>query len=232
MKKFLRPLSPFRWYKKGSCQLLAKECALTILVNCLGGLPGNSVDRLTVRARNDLKSRKTPTLQQNTFKGLGSRTCRIGPVNRDNIKVAQQKCHRTFLCAEHFYFHEQHLFSCVNPLLLCYRVLNMGRVSIFLTFSFGGSFLRLWLKIWQGAHPPYKMKFWQGCEFIILYKTLWDWFYKHAVPLLKIWKIRNFSRSKMFRPNHRGRHLGKINGHKSIYIKVWRCTFWWITIFF
>ena len=35
------------------------ECALTILVNCLGGLPGNSVDRLTVltvRARNDLKS--------------------------------------------------------------------------------------------------------------------------------------------------------------------------------
>ena len=30
--------------------------ALTILVNCLGGLPGNSVDRLTVRARNDLKS--------------------------------------------------------------------------------------------------------------------------------------------------------------------------------
>ena len=32
------------------------ECALTILVNCLGGLPGNSVDRLTDRARNDLKS--------------------------------------------------------------------------------------------------------------------------------------------------------------------------------
>ena len=78
------------------------------------------------------KSRNTPTLQQNTFKGLGSRTCRIGPVNRQNIKVAQQKWHRTFLCAEYFYFHEQHLFSCVNPLLLCYRMLNMDRVAIFL----------------------------------------------------------------------------------------------------
>ena len=44
----------------GSCQLLAKECALTILVNCLGGLPGNSVDRLTDRARNDLKSVEEP----------------------------------------------------------------------------------------------------------------------------------------------------------------------------
>ena len=39
-----------------------------------------------------------------------------------------------FLCAEHFYFHEQHLFSCVNHLLLCYRLLNMGRVAIFDVF--------------------------------------------------------------------------------------------------
>ena len=29
MKSFLRSLSPFRWFKKGSCQLLAKECALS-----------------------------------------------------------------------------------------------------------------------------------------------------------------------------------------------------------
>ena len=36
-----------------------------------------------------------------------------------------------FLCAEPFYFHKQHLFSCVNPLLLCYRVLNMSMVAIF-----------------------------------------------------------------------------------------------------
>ena len=32
------------------------EWALMILVNCLGDLPWNSVDRLTDRARNDLKS--------------------------------------------------------------------------------------------------------------------------------------------------------------------------------
>ena len=29
MKKILRPLSPFRWFKKGICQLLAKEYALS-----------------------------------------------------------------------------------------------------------------------------------------------------------------------------------------------------------
>ena len=29
MKKFLRPFSLFRWFKKSSCQLLAKECALS-----------------------------------------------------------------------------------------------------------------------------------------------------------------------------------------------------------
>ena len=46
--------------RKGSCQLLAKECALTILVNCLGGLHGNGVDRLTDRDRNDLKSVEEP----------------------------------------------------------------------------------------------------------------------------------------------------------------------------
>ena len=27
MKYFLRSFSPFRWFKKGSCQCLAKECA-------------------------------------------------------------------------------------------------------------------------------------------------------------------------------------------------------------
>ena len=30
MKKFLQPFSLFRWFKKSSCQLLAKECALSI----------------------------------------------------------------------------------------------------------------------------------------------------------------------------------------------------------
>ena len=60
MKQFLRPLSPPADLRKGSCQLLAKECALTILVNCLGGLPGNSVERLTYHPRNDLKSVEEP----------------------------------------------------------------------------------------------------------------------------------------------------------------------------
>ena len=27
MKYFLQSFSPFRWFKKGSCQFLAKECA-------------------------------------------------------------------------------------------------------------------------------------------------------------------------------------------------------------
>ena len=31
------------------------------------------------------------------------------------------------------------------------------------------------------------------------------------------------------RPNHCGCHLGKINGHNSTYVKVWRCTFGRIT---
>ena len=60
MKTILRPFSPFRKFKKDSCQLLAKECALAVLVNCLGGLPGNTVDRLTDRARNDRKSVEEP----------------------------------------------------------------------------------------------------------------------------------------------------------------------------
>ena len=36
---------------------------------------------------------------------------------------------------------------------------------------------------------------------------------------------------RMSRPNRCGRHLGKISGHKSTYVKVWWCTFWWITMF-
>ena len=36
-------------------------------------------------------------------------------------------------------------------------------------------------------------------------------------------------KSDVARPNHCGRHLGKINGHNSTYVKVWRCTFGRIT---
>ena len=98
-------------------ELLAKECALSILVNCLGGLPGNSVDswkltapEMTLKAP---KSRKVPTLQQNTFKGLGLRTCQIGPVHRQNIKVAERKWHRTFFVCWTF------LLSWTTLILLC-----------------------------------------------------------------------------------------------------------------
>ena len=106
---------------------------------------------------------RSRTVRDRILKGLGSRTCRTGPVNRQKIKVAEGKWHSTFLCAEHFYFHKQHLFSC-NPLLLCYRVLHMERVGIFDVF---GSILRLWSQIWQGTQPPYKIKFWQYWDFII-----------------------------------------------------------------
>ena len=85
-----------------------------------------------------------------------------------------------------FYFHEQHLFSCVSPLLLYYRELNMGRKAIFDVF---GSFLRLWSQIWRGAQPPYKMIFWQYWDFIIPFKKLWVWFCKQALPLFKNRKI-------------------------------------------
>ena len=49
-----------------------------MLVNCLGGLPGNSVDRLTDRGEMTLKvskSRKTPTQQQNTFNFVRATFC-------------------------------------------------------------------------------------------------------------------------------------------------------------
>ena len=55
MKTFLRPFSLFRGFKTSSCQLLAKECAPN-----LGGLPRNSVVRLTDRAQNDLKCVEGP----------------------------------------------------------------------------------------------------------------------------------------------------------------------------
>ena len=59
MKKIVKPFCLFRRFKKSSCQLLAKECAL-VLVNCLGGLPRNSVVRVTGLGRNDLKCVEGP----------------------------------------------------------------------------------------------------------------------------------------------------------------------------
>ena len=43
MKSLLRSFSPFSWFKKGSCQLLAKDCALSTGLS----LPRKSVIRLT-----------------------------------------------------------------------------------------------------------------------------------------------------------------------------------------
>ena len=57
MKKFLRPISLFLWFKKSSCQLLAKESALSTgkLPRRFGQEVRNSVVRVTVHARNYLK---------------------------------------------------------------------------------------------------------------------------------------------------------------------------------
>ena len=49
MKLFLRPFVLFRWSKKSTCQLIAKGCALSTGYLPLGGLPRNSVDRITDR---------------------------------------------------------------------------------------------------------------------------------------------------------------------------------------
>ena len=62
-KKILQPFSAIHWFKKGSCQLLAKEWAL-VLVNCLGGLPRNSEARLNDHVQmtlNKAKGCKTAT---------------------------------------------------------------------------------------------------------------------------------------------------------------------------
>ena len=53
------------------------------------------------------------------------------PCNSGKIKGNEQKLHSTFLCAEHFYFLDLHLLFRVDPFILCYKVLNMGRVALF-----------------------------------------------------------------------------------------------------
>ena len=89
----------------------------------------------TSQAINSKKTREHYLLHQTGMKGGGSRTTRIGLVNQEKIKVNEQKRHCAFLCAEHLYFQDQHLFSCVDPLLVCCRVLNRGRVVLFWCFS-------------------------------------------------------------------------------------------------
>ena len=52
MKKFLRPFS-LPLIQEGQLSVTGERMG-TLLVNCLGGLPRNSVARLTDRSRNDL----------------------------------------------------------------------------------------------------------------------------------------------------------------------------------
>ena len=49
IKLFLRPFFLFRWFKKNSCQLMVKGCALSTGYLPRGGLPRNSVDRIIDR---------------------------------------------------------------------------------------------------------------------------------------------------------------------------------------
>ena len=42
-------------------------------------------------------------------------------------------------------------------------------------------------------------------------------------------RIEEHLRDIRLSPNHRGRHLGKMNGHNSTYVKAWQCTFGQIT---
>ena len=49
MKIFLRSFFLFRCFKESVCQLKAKRCALSTGNLLRGGLPRNSVDRITVR---------------------------------------------------------------------------------------------------------------------------------------------------------------------------------------
>ena len=49
MKIFLRPFFLFRWFKKSICQLMAKRCELSTGNLLRGGLPRNSVNRITDR---------------------------------------------------------------------------------------------------------------------------------------------------------------------------------------
>ena len=60
MKKMLQPFSPFRCFKKGSCQLLAKECARSTVKLSRRLAQEVWIGWLTYRTRNDLKWAEGP----------------------------------------------------------------------------------------------------------------------------------------------------------------------------
>ena len=75
MKKFLQPFFLFRLFKNSSCQLLAKEGALSTGYLPQGGLPRNSVDRITDR----------PDLTSAVYCGRKALTQPTNPTNVDCI---------------------------------------------------------------------------------------------------------------------------------------------------
>ena len=66
-------------------------------------------------------------LERRSFTNHRNRSCKSEKKN----KLNEQKHHSAFLCTEYFYFQDRHMFSCVDPLLLCYKVLTMDRVALF-----------------------------------------------------------------------------------------------------
>ena len=125
---------------------------------------------LKIRSRSPNLTHHVPMLYP--YKGIGSRTCRIGLVNLKKIN-----------------FHEQHLFSCVNPLLSCYRVLNMGWGAMFWPFLV--IFTSLTTKLIRGTATLHN-----EILTVLRFDHSWDSFCKQGVPFVKNWKNLFFFTSK------------------------------------
>ena len=67
MKNISTAISSLSLIQEGQLSVTGERmCTIKVLVNCLGGLPRNSVDRLTDCARNDIKKcRRAVKLQHN-----------------------------------------------------------------------------------------------------------------------------------------------------------------------
>ena len=72
------------------------------------------------------RSHETLEYQRRRFTNHPNRPCKSG----EKYKSVNKS-----VLAEHFCFQDQHLFPCDDPLLLCYRVLNAGRVTVLWCFS-------------------------------------------------------------------------------------------------
>ena len=104
---------------------------------------------------NSLKFNIAPYGERAKFANLPNRPCK----STKKIKVAERKWHSTFLSTENFSFHGQHFFSCINPILLCDRVLNRDRVVIL--FIFLGHFYVFDRKLVKGHSHLTKWNFYR-----------------------------------------------------------------------